>query len=386
MSKLKAFFNEWLVGFLRFGRLFLGHFVRIYLSRFFGVFEGVKSLAVVRMYKQRGKYATLFVHAGVLTVMMLGVALGPSLVVDTSETQAVISSGLGNRIVFAENKPDGQVAGETISQAEVLTLTQVSDKPRSEDDDYTVKGGDTLASIADKYGVSQETIKWANPNVGSWKTLKIGIVLTIPPVTGVVHTVRSGETIYSIAKKYTADAQSIVDFPFNTFTNDETFALAVGQRLVIPDGVMPAPVPQTPLLGGGFMMKDTPLAGAPAATGKWIWPAQGRVTQPFRPWHKGADIANHNGGPILAADAGVVVVAGWPDNSGYGNRVVINHGNGYLTLYGHMSRLDVRVGQAVRQGQQLGLMGSTGRSTGTHLHFEIRTAKGNLDPLAALGL
>ncbi len=389
MKKVKQFLNDWGLGFFRFVRLFVGHFVRVYLARFFAGFEGLKSLAVVKMYQQRGKYASLFVHVGVVAVMVVGVALGPSLVIDTGATRAVIASGLGNRIVFADSAQTGQVAGETVSAQEVLTLTQVSDKPRSEDTEYLVKDGETLASIADKFGVSQDTIKWANPGLVP-KSIKAGQKLIIPPVTGVEHIVQSGDTIYSIAKKYNADAQSIVDFPFNTFTNDETFALAVGQHIVVPDGVMPvenvAGAPSYPAPAGNVLMRETPNAGAIAATGKWIWPTQGRITQPFRPWHKGIDIANHDGGAILAADSGIVVLAGW-DNSGYGNRVVINHGNGYLTLYGHMvtGSIAVQVGQSVRQGQKIGQMGSTGRSTGTHLHFEIRTSHGNIDPLGALG-
>lgn len=379
MKKLGQFFNLWVIDFFRFIRLFIGHIFRAHLARVFYGFEGVKSLAVVKMYQQRGKYATIFVHAGVVTVMALGVALGPTLIVDTNQSRAVISSALGNRIVFAENPNDAGGQGDIVSASAVSTLTQVSEKPRSEDIVYSIQNGDTLGSIADKFGVSQNTIKWANPAVSQWKTLKIGVNLTVPPVTGVIHTVKSGETIYSIAKKYKADAQSVVDFPFNTFTNDETFALAVGQRLVIPDGIMPVEGPSASL---GTMAR-TPDAGSVSATGVWIWPASGRQTQPYRSWHKGIDIANHDGGPILAADSGTVVTTGW-DSFGYGNKVIINHGNGYLTLYAHMSRIDVVAGQRVKRGDRLGMMGSTGRSTGTHLHFEIRTAKGNLDPLSQL--
>ncbi len=381
MKKIGKFFDFWILDFLRFIRLFVIHILRAYFARFFNIFEGVKSLAVVKMYQQRGKYATIFVHAGVVTVMALGVAVGPTLIVDTTQSRAVISSALGNRIVFAENQNDAKVLGETVSALDIPTLTQISDKPRADDIQYQILDGDTLGSIADKFGVSQNTIKWTNPDVKQWKTLKIGNTVTIPPVTGVVHTVKSGETIYSIAKKYNADAQSIVDFPFNAFTNDETFALAVGQRLVVPDGVIAdenntSSQAVTP-------MARTPDAGTVTATGSWIWPTKGVITQPFRPWHKGIDIANHDGGPILAADSGTVVVAGW-DATGYGNKVIVDHGNGFMTLYGHLSRIDVVTGQHVKRGDQLGMMGSTGRSTGTHLHFEIRTTHGSVDPLTQL--
>lgn len=380
MKRAAEFINGWVWDFFRFIRLFAAYFFRTYLARLFGGFESVKDVAVIKMYQQRGKYATIFVHAGVVTVMALGVALGPTLIVDTNQSRAVISSALGNGIVFAEEADDGRVLGETVTAQDIPTLTQISEKPRSEDVEYLVQDGDTLASIATKFGVSQETIQWTNPGVTNWKVIKIGQKLIIPPVTGIVHIVKSGETIYSIAKKYSSEPQSIVDFPFNAFTNDETFALAVGQRLVVPDGVMPKLALPTAV----NTLARTPDAGTVTATGTWIWPAAGRITQPFRSWHKGIDIANHDGGPILAADAGTVVIAGWPDNSGYGNRVVINHGNGFITLYAHMSRLDVVAGQRVKRGDQLGMMGSTGRSTGTHLHFEIRATKGIIDPLAAL--
>ena len=103
------------------------------------------------------------------------------------------------------------------------------------------------------------------------------------------------------------------------------------------------------------------------------------ISQGFSWYHKGIDIANPNYPPIVAADSGVVTVAGWVDNTGYGNRVMIDHGNGYITLYGHMSRVSVSVGQRVGKGQLIGYVGSTGRSTGPHVHFEIRNSGGGFN-------
>jgi murein DD-endopeptidase MepM/ murein hydrolase activator NlpD len=105
------------------------------------------------------------------------------------------------------------------------------------------------------------------------------------------------------------------------------------------------------------------------------------ITQKFSWYHSGVDIANHIGTPILAADSGRVIVAGWTDNTGYGNRVMIDHGNGYVTLYGHMSQINVQVGQTVKRGDVIGLMGSTGRSTGPHCHFEVRVGGVPQDPM-----
>ncbi len=358
----------------------------------FAAFELAKGFLVDRLYRQRGKHAGIFVHAAVAILIFLGLTVGPSLVtsaakekvkflgslLDQSDQRVLLAasdSGIGGQTI------EGQILGDSTS-IDADAVTNESDKPRAEIVEYTVKSGDTLKSIANTFGVSMDTIRWANDSITSVNSIKPGQVLKIPPVTGVVIKVKSGDTIYSLAKKYNSDAQSIVDYPFNTFTNDEAFSLAIGQTLVIPDGEMPAEIPWSPTQN---FRQLTPNAGTVTATGVWIWPAAGRITQPWRPWHHGVDIANHDGGAILAADAGTVITAGWTDNTGYGNRVVIDHGNGIHTLYGHMSRVDVVVGQTVKRGAQLGMMGSTGHSTGTHLHFEIRLpGKGGVNPLQYL--
>lgn len=383
-NKFLEFFNYWITDFWRFVGSFFVHIFKCYVLVCFSKFEQFKSLAVVKMYQQRGKYAQAFVHGGLALVMSLGVALGPSLVVGEAEAQSMISSGVGGAVIIGgeqEEVEESKVLGTMTDSVYLQPLTEVSDKPRAEKIEYEVQSGDTLSVLAEKFGVSVDTIRWANPEkIKSVKTvLKAGDTLVIPPVTGVVHKVKSGETVYSIAKKYDISAQGIVDFPFNDFTNDETFALAVGQVLVVPDGVMPDVQPWSPTSSLARVL--TPDAGSVSATGSWIWPASGKITQRFLAWHKGIDIANKSGGAILAADSGKVVMAGWLDNAGYGNRVMVDHGNGYQTLYAHLSKISVKVGQNVKRGDVLGVMGSTGRSTGIHLHFEIRTAGGNVNPL-----
>lgn len=381
------FWKTWVVGFFLFVIEFSVYVWKRYIFVGLLKFEFIKSLAVVKMYQQRGKYAQMVIHGSVMVIMLLGITLGPSLVVNDGQMEVKLNQEGKVSVVLASS--GSNVLGES-SDSQVLatagtamTLTQVSDKPRSEVILYTVEEGDTLGSIAEKFGVNLDTLRWANENIKSIKSIKPGDVVNVPPVTGVIHTVKSGETIYSIAKKYDTEPQAIVDFPFNSFVNDETFALAIGQTLMVPDGVMPKQ--ELWSTGSSNLARIlTPDAGAVSATGNWTWPASGHVSQPFRNWHKGLDIANKGGGPILAADAGVVTVAGWPDNSGYGNRVVVDHGNGYHTLYAHMSKISVVVGQRVNQGGRLGDMGSTGRSTGTHLHFEVRSSGGNLDPGSVL--
>jgi murein DD-endopeptidase MepM/ murein hydrolase activator NlpD len=250
--------------------------------------------------------------------------------------------------------------------------TQISNKVRDSIIDYQVQSGDTVKSIAEKFGISQDTIRWKNDLVKD--KIKVDQTLKILPVTGIAHTVVKGDTVYSIAKKYDADSQAIVDFPFNTFTNDETFELAIGQTVIVPDGIMPvaAVAPRARQL--------TPNAGSVTASGQFVWPTQGTITQRYSWYHPGLDIANRGLPTVVAADSGRVMFAGW-DASGYGNMVLIDHGNGFMTRYGHMSQIMVISGQTVAKGQTIGRMGSTGHSTGPHTHFEIYLNGVRVNPL-----
>ncbi len=340
-------------------------YIAKHLYKWFSGFESVKGIIAHSLYRQRGRFARPFVHSAMGGIVAMGITLAP---------------------VLASSFPgiEKELQGDLVSSTQVLeiqsddTATQISDKVRDKVVEYVVKSGDTVSAIADKFGVSRDTIRWEN-NLASLNSIKPGQTLRILPVTGVRHKISRGETIYSVAKKYSANPQAIVDFPFNTFADNETFALAVGQDLIIPDGEKPNEVLWSPTK---YVAQNTPNAGAVSATGQFVWPMGGRITQRFAWYHRGIDIATSLGTPILAADSGTVMVAGWPDNSGYGNRVVIDHGNGYRTLYAHMSKVSVVVGQTVKRGDQIGLEGSTGRSTGPHLHFEIRRTNGGfVNPL-----
>jgi murein DD-endopeptidase MepM/ murein hydrolase activator NlpD len=335
----------------------------------FSGFESAKDLLVAILYKQRGRFARPFVHTGMVGLSAVGIMLAPFIATSTPA-------------IFAQEGPTpAPVVLSASTQVEPET-TIFSDKYRDKIIPYTVESGDTLSGISVKFGISIDTIVWQNDLTDENQTLKPGQVLEILPVTGIAHTVGQGDTIYSIAKKYKADPQSIADFPFNTFSDDETFALSVGQVLIVPDGVKPqapAIAVQPPSSTGPF----TPSVGITPGTGQFIWPVAGIVTQRFSWYHKAIDIANPNYPPVYAADGGTVIVAGWIDNTGYGNRVMIDHGNGFITLYGHLSKIIVGVGQHVNKGQQIGFEGSTGRSTGPHLHFEIRRTNGSFEnPLA----
>lgn len=342
---------------------------RHFLEMFFR-FESGKDAVVGRLYRKRGKYARPFLHSMMMALLFFGFAFGPRII----------------RQSFAEEESEGV---EYIATGDVLGVSSLndtgivtleSDKPRAQIEKYVVKDGDTLSSIAAKFDVTVDTVKWANPKI-DWNKIKPGQEIEIPPVTGVVYKVRAGDTVYSIAKKFSSSAQAIVDFPFNTFSEDETFALVVGQSVIVPDGVMPSATTST--VPSNLANVLTPDAGSVSATGSFVWPAYGRITQRFQWYHPGIDIANSSGGPILAADAGRVITAGWV-SSGYGYHVVVDHGNGYKTLYAHLSTISVISGQSVARGGVIGQMGSTGRSTGTHLHFEIIQGGGRTNPIGFL--
>jgi len=231
---------------------------------------------------------------------------------------------------------------------------------------YVVQDGDTLASIADKNSVSINTILWAN-NLSRTSKIVIGQSLVILPVSGVKYTVKRGDTVVAIAKKYKGDADEIRNY--NGLADSDT--LISGTVIIIPDGQMPAIVKATTRV-------TSKLHGVngPSYDGYYAAPlASYRKTQGLHGYN-GIDLAAPVGTAIHAAADGTVVVArqgGY--NGGYGNYVVIQHANGTQTLYGHMLSVAVSAGATVTQGETVGYLGNTGRSTGPHLHFEVRGAR-----------
>lgn len=225
---------------------------------------------------------------------------------------------------------------------------------------YVVREGDTLTGIAKMFGVSANTIKWAN-DIPPSGTIRIGQTLTILPVTGVKYTVKKGDTLASIAKQFGADADEVANY-----NGLET--LAVGTEIIIPDGEIAAPAAPKAVASGGSSVAVT--------GGYYAHPVPGaRRTQGIHGYN-GVDLAAPVGTAIRAAAAGEVIVArqgGY--NGGYGSYVVIRHDNGTQTLYAHMSSVSVGIGQSVGKGETIGGVGNSGRSTGAHLHFEIRGAK-----------
>lgn len=258
---------------------------------------------------------------------------------------------------------------------------------------YTVRTGDTLSGIATMFGVTANTILGANDIKGG--VVRPGQTLIIFPIAGLQHTVIKGETLSSLAKKYNSDANDIADYNGLAYGA----ALTVGDAIFIPNGEAPAPTPATSStktsttkttstkssshsskianIASGKSTEPYLGGSGPALSGYFAWPTDTHVlTQGLHGWNA-VDIGAHKGDAIYAAAEGTVIVAksggGW--NGGYGNYVVISHPNGTQTLYAHMSKVLTSAGDSVGQGDTIGLVGSTGESTGAHLHFEVRGAE-----------
>ena len=234
---------------------------------------------------------------------------------------------------------------------------------------YVVREDDSLSQIANMFGVSVKTIMWAN-DIGSKGIIRPGEALTILPVSGVQHVVAKGDTLVGIAKKYDGDTKEIIEI--NGF--EEGHVLAVDDKVIIPGGEM-AIEPTTVQQRSYAKTISTPTL---SYSGYYIRPLVGGIKTQGIHGYNAVDIASTHGTPILASASGEVILskyaAGNPWFGGYGNYIVIQHDNGTKTVYAHLSSNLVKRGWKVVQGQVIGYMGSTGRSTGTHLHFEIRGA------------
>ncbi len=326
-------------------------------------FNRFKKLVSYYLYRQRGRFSQPLAHFTLTLFIFLGVYFSPKL-------EAVFSGSDS----FAAGSYLASPVG-ALEEGDLYTPQTVSSPLRGEIVSYVVRQGETVSSIAKKFGVSMDTIIWAN-NINAAKKIKAGQRLKIPPVTGIVHKVRRGETVYSVAKKYQVNPQEIVDFPFNTFVNDENFSLAVGQSLIVPNGVMPQARPSQ----STYYASRVPIQSGVKGTGSFAWPTSGVISQGYHWYHKALDIANRSAPLVKAADGGQVTMV-IRSRFGYGRHVVVDHGNGYKTLYAHMSKIYVKAGDKVSRGSSLGQMGSTGRSTGTHLHFEIIKNGVKLNPI-----
>ncbi len=276
--------------------------------------------------------------------------------------------------------------------------TTIPSRPRMDVTTYTVQAGDSIFVIADNFGLKPTTILFGNYETlkDSPDLLKPGQKLNILPVDGTYYEWQGTESLTKVAGVFGVDAESIVNFPGNHLDPDTIGDLshpniAAGTWLIVPGGTReftswtaPAQLvrsnPSTYVWGPGVC---SGISVVQVGYGTFVFPTTEHWLSgtDYRPDlnHYGVDFAGNMGNAIYAVDAGTVVYAGWND-WGYGNLIILDHGNGWQSLYGHLSQINVSCGQNVGQSDVIGLMGSTGHSTGPHLHFELSYNGAHIDP------
>jgi len=263
-----------------------------------------------------------------------------------------------------------------------ITNTIISTLPRDNITTYMISEGETYWTVAYKYEIDIDTLLWAN-NISDVNKIEVGKVLTILPVNGLLYTTVDGDTVEGISKAFNVSADKIM--AQNKLTSN---TLVANTQLVLPGARKYVPKPAGTLpnyAGDNYYYTGSVLVGS----GDFGWPINsgtrlfsqyfGWVTRYYK--HTGVDLDWRNGSDIIASDSGTVVAVGYGWGGGYGNHIIIDHGNGYQTLYAHLSKIDVKQGQNISKGQHIGVMGSTGNSSGTHLHFEIRQNGVAINPL-----
>lgn len=314
----------------------LSHFLLLSLAVPLLAYARGQGASVLRIPESRetGNSQTMDLLAGYLNTNPTSIG-GPSLAIVDSTTLSASGNDEGSAFVDPGHSGSGAITT------------------------YVVREGDTLGKIAEIFNISVNTIVWANDLKG--KTLQVGQELVVLPISGVKHTVKSNDTLASIAKKYKGDLEDIISY--NNIAAGQK--LAVGDTIIIPDGVVST---SATVIATSNTQKVT--------SGYYLRPLRGGVKSQGIHGYNAVDIAAPAGTPLMASADGIVIIARTSGyNGGYGLYVVIKHNNGTQTVYGHMSQVSVSVGESVEQGQVIGAVGNTGRSTGSHVHFEIRGAK-----------
>jgi murein DD-endopeptidase MepM/ murein hydrolase activator NlpD len=259
-------------------------------------------------------------------------------------------------------------------------------KPQHQVITYTVQANDTPIGIAEQFGIKPETLLGGNAFLSEEASaLQAGSTLIILPIDGVMHDVGEGESLERVAQLYGVSDEDIIAYEPNAL--EFPYRLYPGTQIMVPGGVRDVwfwTAPQLPSRPSSSDSTGSGIAPQIQGTGTFVWPVgYRRITQHYWYGHPAIDIGLPEGTPVLASDTGTVTWAGW-NVYGYGNLIVINHGNGYETYYGHLSGINVVPGQVVYQGSQIGNSGNTGRSSGPHLHLEIRYFNSMLEPISNL--
>jgi len=341
----------------------------------------------------------------ILSIILLGVVVWLLRLFYLQQPEA------GNVVNALETVPTAPVVGmDNVLQPEAVDAfggiprlaqvhTNIPSRPRQEVVKYTVEEGDTVFGIAEKFGLIPETVLWGNYYVllDNPHQLQAGQELNILPVNGTYHEWQQGEGLNGISSYYGVKPEDIINYPANNLDIATIGDLAnpnitPGTWLIVPNGrreyvSWSAPLGVTRenpayarVLGPGAC---DAVSGGAVGYGAFIWPSNKHYLSGFdyapNANHWGIDIAGNEGEGVYATDAGVIVYAGW-NNYGYGNMILIDHGGGFQSLYAHLSGLNVGCGQSVGQGDVIGGIGTTGRSSGSHLHFEIMTSSYKINP------
>ena len=293
-----------------------------------------------------------------------------------------------------ENQPEvnmpalgGSEAFVSIERDILLKTNTPADKPRYEPVEYRVVRGDSVFAISETYKLTPETILWANYDVlqDDPHSLQPGQVLTIPPTDGIYYQWKENDTLESVSDEFEAEIDNILNYPGNDIdlTNPKVES---GSWVMIPGGQREFVKWLVPTIASGASgtssTNQNACPGGAVGGGGFVWPANSHSLSGNDYWsgHLGIDIAAGAGEAVYAADSGVVTMAQGGYNYGYGNVVQIDHGNGYSTVYAHLSAYFVSVCGSVSAGQQIGTAGNTGNSQGAHLHFEVRQNGGFISP------
>ncbi|MAT42729.1 MAG: hypothetical protein CL609_10330 [Anaerolineaceae bacterium] len=311
---------------------------------------------------------------------------------ENSQSLEITDNGRSNEQLISQGALPVFSIGESFEGIKRNTYLKTEKDPnqRHEVISYVIEKGDSIFAVSNKFNLSPETILWANFESlnDNPELLSIGMTLNIPPTNGIYYKWGMGDTIDTVAARFKVDPSIILLWPENR-VDQENQSIGEGSYIMIPGGkremvswVMPT-IPRKnsgvtkAMAGPGACETDDGAYG----TGSFIWPAVNNYLSGNDYWsgHLALDIASNMGSPVFASDSGLVVYAGW-NNTGYGNMVMIDHGNGYQSLYAHLSQVSVSCGSSVYQGSAIGSSGSSGNSTGPHLHFETRYLGGLVNP------
>ena len=307
----------------------------------------------------------------------------------TITVEATVTPISGSSVTSSQPSDNSSEENDTQAIRRKITLkTHIpEDRPDYKVKKYTVVRGDSTFSISTEFDIEPETLLWANYDTleDSPDSLRVGQELNIPPVDGIYYKWKEDDTVEGIAEKFDAKVDDILNFPGNNIDlTNPTFK--AGEMVMIPGGSREfiqwvIPVEASGSSGTSNVSGSSCPPGA-VGTGYFVWPAANHYLSGNDFWsgHLGIDIAANEGAAIYASDSGVVTMAQGGYNYGYGNVIAIDHGNGFATLYAHLSQINVSTCQSVYAGQMIGLAGNTGNSFGAHLHFEIRHNGGFENP------